>query len=277
MEEKSRSLEQATRELRAVNERLQELDRLKDDFVSSVTHELRTPLTSIRALAEIMRDDLQMDAAQRTQFLDIVVAETERLTRLVNQVLDLAKIESGHANWSDTDVDVVAVARQAARAAEPVLRERGARLDVELPDAPLWVRADADRLQQVLMNLLSNAAKFVSAERGRVVLRVVTHVGSGGAPLVTVEVQDNGPGVPREQQPVIFEKFRQGATRSSGRPARGWGCRSALASSSILVAGCGYDRHRARARVSVSTCRDAATPPPRRPIRPHPPAQETRP
>jgi Na+/proline symporter/signal transduction histidine kinase len=277
LEEKSRSLEQATRELRAANERLQELDRLKDDFVSSVTHELRTPLTSIRALAEIMRDDLQMDAAQRAQFLDIVVAETERLTRLVNQVLDLAKIESGHATWSDTDVDVVAVARQAARAAEPVLRERGARLDVELPDAPLWVRADADRLQQVLMNLLSNAAKFVPAERGRVVLRVVTHVGSGGEPLVTVEVQDNGPGVPLEQQSVIFEKFRQGGDALERPPGTGlglpisrriiehFGGRLWLRSAPGQGACFGFDLPRRRHAPTEA------------PDPPHPPAQETHP
>jgi signal transduction histidine kinase len=74
--------------------------------MSSVTHELRTPLTSIRALAELMRDDPEMAAAQRQQFLGIVVAETERLSRLVNQVLDMAKIESGHAEWHNAEVDL---------------------------------------------------------------------------------------------------------------------------------------------------------------------------
>jgi signal transduction histidine kinase len=98
----SHALERATAELRAANERLESLDRLKDDFMSSVTHELRTPLTSIRALAELMVDDPEMPAEQRQQFLAIVVAETERLSRLVNQVLDMAKIESGHAEWHNT-------------------------------------------------------------------------------------------------------------------------------------------------------------------------------
>ena len=90
LEQKSRSLEIATTELRAANEQLKSLDRLKDDFMSSVTHELRTPLTSIRALAELMADDADMPVAQRQQFLGIVVGETERLSRLVNQVLDMA-------------------------------------------------------------------------------------------------------------------------------------------------------------------------------------------
>ena len=84
---------------------LAELDRLKDDFMSSVTHELRTPLTSIRALAELMADDADMPSPQRQRFLGIIVAETERLSRLVNQVLDMAKIESGHGEWRNGDVE----------------------------------------------------------------------------------------------------------------------------------------------------------------------------
>jgi signal transduction histidine kinase len=91
------------RELRAANEQLKSLDRLKDDFMSSVTHELRTPLTSIRALAELMRRRCRHARPQRQQFLGIVVAETERLSRLVNQVLDMAKIESGHAEWHNAE------------------------------------------------------------------------------------------------------------------------------------------------------------------------------
>jgi signal transduction histidine kinase len=98
-----------------VNEQLKSLDRLKDDFMSSVTHELRTPLTSIRALAELMQDDPAMDAAQRQQFLGIVVGETERLSRLVNQVLDMAKIESGHAEWHNADIDLRQLLRRRCR------------------------------------------------------------------------------------------------------------------------------------------------------------------
>ena len=206
LEEKSLSLEKATAELRAANDKLQSLDRLKDDFMSSVTHELRTPLTSIRALTEMMQDDEEMDGAQRRQFLAIVVAETERLTRLVNQVLDMAKIESGHAEWRVADVDLVALCRQAAQTTRELFRERGAELVLALPnEPPRTLRADADRLTQVLLNLLSNAAKFVPAEGGRVELRL-----SADAQGVTVEVQDNGRGVPAEQQQLVFEKFRQG-------------------------------------------------------------------
>ena len=99
---------QAVRDVRLADslDKLKELDKLKSNFLATVSHELRTPLTSIRALAEVMRDDAEMPAEQRQEFLAIVVAETERLTRLVNQVLDIAKIESGHAEWHNTDVDL---------------------------------------------------------------------------------------------------------------------------------------------------------------------------
>ncbi len=204
--EKSQSLQRATAELRAANERLESLDRLKDDFMSSVTHELRTPLTSIRALAELMVDDAQMPAEQRQQFLAIVVAETERLSRLVNQVLDMAKIESGHAEWHNTDVDLLALVRKAAQTVQELLRERGAQLQLDLPEAAVpLLRCDPDRLTQVLLNLLSNAAKFVPDVGGRVVLRLFAD-----AKGVSVEVQDNGPGVPADQRALVFEKFRQG-------------------------------------------------------------------
>ena len=203
-----RIVEEAS-ELRHLNEQLKSLDRLKDDFMSSVTHELRTPLTSIRALAEMMADDPDMSPPQRAEFLGIVVAEAERLSRLVNQVLDLAKIESGHAEWHNSDVDLAALLGQAAAALQEVLRERGARLVLELPDtasqALPTLRADADRLTQVVLNLLSNAAKFTPPGEGLITLRLIADKDG-----VTVEVEDNGPGVPQAQRALIFEKFRQG-------------------------------------------------------------------
>ncbi len=199
-----RVVEEAS-ELRHVNEQLKSLDRLKDDFMSSVTHELRTPLTSIRALAELMQDDPAMDVDQRQQFLGIVVSEAERLSRLVNQVLDMAKIESGHAEWHNSDVDLRALLTQAVQTTAELFRERGAVVALHLPEQVPALRADPDRLLQVVLNLLSNAAKFVPAEGGRVAVRL-SHDADG----VRVEVQDNGPGVPTEQQQLIFEKFRQG-------------------------------------------------------------------
>jgi signal transduction histidine kinase len=204
LEGKSRSLEQATAELRAANEQLQSLDRLKDDFMSSVTHELRTPLTSIRALAELMQDDTEMSAAQRQQFIGIIVAETERLTRLVNQVLDMAKIESGHAEWHVVPVDMRSLVERAVATTAEVFRERAAQVHVQLPDAIPLLHADPDRVLQVLLNLLSNAAKFVPSAAGQVQVRL-THDDEG----MTVCVQDNGPGVEPGHETMIFDRFHQ--------------------------------------------------------------------
>ncbi|HEM46148.1 MAG TPA: histidine kinase, partial [Alphaproteobacteria bacterium] len=99
LEEKSRELEAATEELRAANERLTELDRLKDDFIATVSHELRTPLTSIRSFGEILADNPDLDPGQRAEFLGIITRESERLTRLINEILDLARMEAGRMTW----------------------------------------------------------------------------------------------------------------------------------------------------------------------------------
>jgi Na+/proline symporter/nitrogen-specific signal transduction histidine kinase len=212
LEEKSQSLQLATDELRRANEQLKSLDLLKDDFMSSVTHELRTPLTSIRALAELMRDDPGMDAAQRQQFIAIIVSETERLSRLVNQVLDMAKIESGHAEWVISRVDMDSLIRRAVVTTGELFHEKQIAVELALPADVPKVQADEDRLMQVMMNLLSNAAKFVPVPGGRVQVGL-----QADAQGLTVSVQDNGPGVPPEQQALIFEKFRQGG-RADHRP-----------------------------------------------------------
>ena len=192
------------RALRQRNEQLESLDRLKDDFMSSVTHELRTPLTSIRALGELMRDEPGMPEAQRQRFVGIVVDESERLSRLVNQVLDLARIEAGQADWRPERLDVVPLLARAAGAADGLFRARRAELRVDAPARAPAVEADADRLLQVLINLLANAARFVPEGRGCVVLRLAV-----AARTLTIEVQDNGPGVPLAEQAIVFEKFRQ--------------------------------------------------------------------
>ncbi len=218
LEEKSRALEEATTELRAANEKLQELDRLKDDFMSSVSHELRTPLTSIRALSEMMLDDADIDVADRERFLGIIVSETMRLTRLVNQVLDLAKIESGHAEWHNTDIDMRELVTHAVDATQQLFRDRHARVELDLSETVPVLRADHDRLLQVMLNLLSNAAKFVPAEGGCVKVRLVA-----AAESIRVDVIDNGPGIEPSFEPALFQKFRQGGDERSRPQGTGLG------------------------------------------------------
>ena len=214
LERKSEQLEVATAELRAANSRLQELDRLKDDFVSTVSHELRTPLTSIRAFSEILRDNLDLEPGERGDYLRIVVDETERLTRLINQMLDLSKLESGGAEWQIEPVDLSQVLTTSAQATAQLFRDRGVALEVEVPDPAPVVRADPDRLVQVMLNLLSNAVKFCPPGSGRVQVVVETRDG-----VVRVDVGDNGPGIADEDRDVIFEKFRQGGDTRTNRPS----------------------------------------------------------
>ena len=213
LEQKSHELERATAELRAANERMKELDRLKDDFMSSVTHELRTPLTSIRAFSEILLDNPEMDSDERQNFLSIITRETERLTRLVNQVLDMAKIESGRTEWQNEELDLREVIDSSIASVSQVYREKDVALLTEVPEKVPTLVADRDRLIQVMLNLLSNAVKFVAPGSGRVVVRLLLQAES-----LRVDVVDNGPGIRREDQRVIFEKFRQGGDTMIDKP-----------------------------------------------------------
>jgi len=204
LEQKSRELEAATAELRAANDRLKELDRMKDDFISTVTHELRTPLTSIRALSELLNADPKMDLARRKQFIGIIVKESERLTRLINQVLDLAKLESGNAEWHPTELDLKEVIDDAVSATGGLMRESGIELALDLPESAPAVQADRDRLMQVMLNLISNAVKFCDRSAGRIGIRL-----SVRPDALRVDVHDNGIGIANADHELIFEKFRQ--------------------------------------------------------------------
>jgi len=213
LEEKSRELERVAAELRAANERLQELDRLKDEFLATVSHELRTPLTSIRSFAEILRDHPDLSERERRHFVAVIAEEAERLSRLVGDILDLSRIEAGRMEWRVRRCDLRELLEKVGERVRPVLQERGIVLETDfaLPRAP--VECDPDRVLQVLLNLLDNAAKFVPAGRGRIrmVLRSL-----GDTWLVRVE--DNGPGVPGELRDVVFEKFRQLPATGEARP-----------------------------------------------------------
>ena len=213
VEQKSKELEAATAELRAANEQLKELDRMKDDFVSTVSHELRTPLTSIRAFTEILHDNPQLEVAERGRFLGIIIKETERLTRLINQILDLSKLESGKAEWHESPVDMKEVIEDTFAATSQLYKDKGVRLEARLPERVPKVPADLDRIIQVLLNLLSNAVKFCESGRGRVELALAEEGG-----FLRVDVRDNGPGISAGDQKIIFEKFRQAGDTLTEKP-----------------------------------------------------------
>jgi signal transduction histidine kinase len=214
IEQKSRELEAATTELRAANERLKELDKLKDDFVATVSHEVRTPLTSIRSFSEILRDNPDLDAEQRQEFVSIIVKESERLSRLINDILDLAKMEAGTSEWHMADLAPRAVIEEALAATAGLFAKAPhisleTRIAADLPP----IRADADRLIQVIVNLISNAVKFCAQTDGRIELEA-----RQDADFLRVDVKDNGIGIGKADQEKIFERFQQAGNTLTDKP-----------------------------------------------------------
>ncbi|MEF3696221.1 sensor histidine kinase [Desulfolutivibrio sp.] len=211
--ERTSALEDKARELVEANKRLLELDRLKSAFLSSVSHELRTPLTSIRGFASLIRKDLSRMAKTSQGVtgkyvridgnLSIIIKESDRLTMLLNDFLDLSKIESGRMEWRDARLPVADLVASGVDAVRGLFEEKHSIcLALDVPDDLPDLFADPDRMLQVLINLLSNAAKFT--DKG--VVRIVAARDGDGLHLT---VSDEGVGVPKEDLVSIFGKFRQ--------------------------------------------------------------------
>jgi len=215
LEEKSRELETTARQLRNANEQLKRLDIMKDDFLSRVSHEVRTPMTSIRSFSEILMSE-ELDREQTTRFVRIIHDESLRLTRLLDEILDINRLESGTAEMPVEPVEADAALTAAIDTLRPIARDAGVEI---VPHAPVEgrVRANPDRLRQVLINLISNAIKYNGADAPRV--EFAWHV-EGHA--LCLDVIDNGGGVSREEADRIFSKFVRG-TRSGAAQGAGLG------------------------------------------------------
>ncbi|MEQ6918104.1 sensor histidine kinase [Halomonas aquatica] len=211
LEQKSTELARTSEELRAANDRLRELDRLKDEFVAMVSHELRTPLTSIRAFAEILRDNQDLPDEKRRHFLDVVVRESQRLSRLIEEILDLARLESGRLTLEPKRLDLVTLVHHSVDAVQRLQENRGVTLEVVIGPETAPVIGDADRLEQVIINLLDNAGKFAADDAPRVLLRLDRHKDH-----YRLAVEDNGPGISPDERERVFEKFHQIAHQESG-------------------------------------------------------------
>ena len=209
----SRELEKATAELKAANAQLQELDRLKDDFISTVSHELRTPLTSVRSLSEILHTNPNIDSTQIEKFTGIIIKESDRLIRLISQVLDYEKIESAQIAWSVASLNLEEVIRDAAASTRQLIHDKNIAINLDLDPHIPTVSGDHDRLVQVMVNLISNAVKFCEAGRGYISVRLRSK-----AAHLLVQVEDNGIGIKPENLNKIFEPFHQIKNPTKGRP-----------------------------------------------------------
>ncbi len=209
----SHELEKVTADLKEANERLQELDRLKDEFISTVTHELRTPLTAIQSIAEILRDYPDTGKEEKSEFLAVMITETQRLSRLINQVLDFQKIEAGRMAWQLTSLDLCSVIRGAIDATHQLVAGKEISLTRELPEAVPAITGDRDQLMQMMINLISNAVKFCAPGTGEIHI-ALAHQNDA----LVLSVRDNGIGISEAEQQAIFEPFTQISAASRGRP-----------------------------------------------------------
>jgi signal transduction histidine kinase len=198
--------------LRWQNERLQELDRLKSAFVGSVSHELRTPLTAIKGYAEFLEDGIGGELpTQQQAFVGEILQGAARLERLVDDLLDFARLESGAFKLVLAEADLVSKVRAIAHALKPQALEGAITLTLDVPDTPVPLRMDAGRIEQVLNNLVGNALKF-TPPGGRVTVSV-----RPGAEAVRVEVADTGDGIAPAHLPHLFDRFYQVDNTSTRR------------------------------------------------------------
>jgi signal transduction histidine kinase/HPt (histidine-containing phosphotransfer) domain-containing protein len=177
------------------------LAQQKTNFVANVSHELKTPLTSIRLFAELLRDNRQPDSGKRKGYLDIMISETERLTRLINNVLDFTRMSKHKMNYKPERCDIIALCRSVIEAQRARLEHKGFTLKIKLPSKTVHVHIDQEALKQVLINLLSNAEKY-SQRKKRIDVKIET-----GKDLVKINIADRGPGIPLKSREKIFKEF----------------------------------------------------------------------
>ncbi len=180
------------------------LARQKTDFVSNVSHELKTPLTSIRMFSELLADGRVTDAARQRSYLGIISAETARLTRLINNVLDFSRIDRGEKKYDFQPCDLAVVVHGVAETYRPNLETNGFRFQSIIPIEAVPIQGDRDALAQVLVNLLSNAEKYSDLCKE---ISLAVEVCREPVPRVEVQVMDRGMGVPHGCAEKIFEQF----------------------------------------------------------------------
>jgi Na+/proline symporter/nitrogen-specific signal transduction histidine kinase len=219
LEEKSRQLEAAATQLSDANARLTDLDRKKDDFLSQVSHEVRTPMTSIRSFSEILLEARDLPPARAEHFLRIIHDECLRLTRLLDSTLDLSVLERDGAPWELARIDPEAVLDRSIRTCLGIATNAGVQIECGERAGGVLVEANADRLSQVFINLISNAVKFNTSNDPRVNITSRLHESAW-----EVLVADNGPGIRPEERELIFSKFMRGwAHMQSGATGAGLG------------------------------------------------------
>jgi len=217
LEHTTEELQSTAGQLRQANEQLRQLDQQKDEFLSQVSHEVRTPMTSIRSFSEILLTHADLPQARREQFLNTIHTESLRLTSLLDEILDLSALERGEKLWVNQPVDINEALKRAIDVCAPITEQN--QLDVRVGDlaSPVWVHGNADRITQVFINLISNAAKYNDAGNPHIEISAGRHESE-----ITMDFADNGPGIPSKDRRTIFDKFSRGP-RDQQRAQQGSG------------------------------------------------------
>ena len=207
-----REVEDGRKRLEEANLELREANQTKDAFLSTISHELRTPLTSVKGFAEILQAYGDIDEASRNEFIGIIVNESNRLIRLINDLLDLSKIEAGKMDWEDELVSVRGVIDNSVAPTRSLALVKQQKVVIEVESDISDVMADPDKLIQVMTNLLSNAFKF-SPDGSTIWIAA-----KGREPEVVISVEDEGTGIAPGDVPLVFDRFSQVGDTLTGKP-----------------------------------------------------------
>ena len=212
LEAKSEEQARTARQLRQANEKLQQISVQKDAFLSQVSHELRTPMTSIRAFSEILRDSERLSEDEQVKYASIIHDEALRLTRLLDDLLDLSVLENGQVNLNIQQGQLSRILDHAIASALTGNGQEGIRIERDTAQEAVVLHTDLDRLSQVFINLIANARKYCDAQAPELNIRVELREDA-----ILIDFVDNGSGISKNDQEVIFEKFaRVGAMRAGG-------------------------------------------------------------
>ncbi len=222
LEIKSKELEVASTQLKHANQRLQDLDKLKDEFISTVTHELRTPLTSIRSISELLSNEkyAHQIADQRKEFLEVIHKESDRLGHLINEILYYEKLKKSEAVLQKETFDLNNVTREAIACLQLQAKKNGIVIKQAFRTLALEIFGDKNKIKQVLINLLSNAIKCYDQEK---VDRWIAIGLELKGKLVRISIEDNGVGIRETDLDKIFEDFSQLDNFNNGRTSQGTG------------------------------------------------------
>jgi len=182
-------------------QRLDELNKLKSFFVSSVSHELQTPLTSIRMFAELLRTKKEISAEEKNEYLEIIEGESERLTRLINNVLDYSRIERGAKDYTFTDVNIKELIKKVLHSMMFQLKQHGFKTITEISEEDLIIKADGDALHEALVNLIANSIKYSTSQKE---LKLSVKAEND---QIRFSVADKGIGISEEDQKNVFDMF----------------------------------------------------------------------